>query len=71
MIVDFLLDLTVKLFGWLKKKSKNTYWTNMELVNSQKLKQQLLTQIVEDLLKLGVEVPEELKTKIGDNTNGK
>lgn len=66
MIVDFLLDLTVKLFGWLKKKSKNTYWTNMELVNSQKLKQQLLTQIVEDLLKLGVEVPEELKTKIGD-----
>lgn len=67
MIVDFLLDLTVKLFGWLKKKSKNTYWTNMELVNSQKLKQQLLTQIVEDLLKLGVEVPEELKTKIGDN----
>ena len=67
MIVDFLLDLTVKLFGWLKKKSKNTYWTNMELVNSQKLKQQLLTQIVEDLLKLGVEVPEELKSKIGDN----
>lgn len=67
MIVDFLLDLTVKLFGWLKKKSKNTYWTNMELVNSQKLKQQLLTRIVEDLLKLGVEVPEELKTKIGDN----
>lgn len=67
MIVDFLLDLTVKLFGWLKKKSKNTYWTNMELVNSQKLKQQLLIQIVEDLLKLGVEVPEELKTKIGDN----
>lgn len=66
MIVDFLLDLTVKLFGWLKKKSKNTYWTNMELVNSQKLKQQLLTQILEDLLKLGVEVPEELKTKIGD-----
>lgn len=66
MIVDFLLDLTVKLFGWLKKKSKNTYWTNMELVNSQKLKQQLLTQIVEDLLKLGVEVPEELKNKIGD-----
>lgn len=66
MIVDFLLDLTVKLFGWLKKKSKNTYWTNMELVNSHKLKQQLLTQIVEDLLKLGVEVPEELKNKIGD-----
>lgn len=66
MIVDFLLDLTVKLFGWLKKKSKNTYWTNMELVNSQKLRQQLLTQIVEDLLKLGVEVPEELKNKIGD-----
>lgn len=63
MIVDFLLDLTVKLFGWLKKKSKNTYWTNMELVNSQKLKQQLLTQIVEDLIKLGVEVPEELKNK--------
>lgn len=67
MIVDFLLDLTVKLFGWLKKKSKNTYWTNMELVNSQKLKQQLLTQIVEDLLKIGVDIPEELKTKIGDN----
>lgn len=67
MIVDFLLDLIVKLFGWLKKKSKNTHWINMELVNSQKLKQQLLTQIVEDLLKLGVEVPEELKTKIGDN----
>lgn len=66
MIVDFLLDLTVKIFGWLKKKSKNTYWTNMELVNSQKLKQQLLNQIVEDLLKLGVEVPEELKNKIGD-----
>lgn len=70
MIVDFLLDLTVKVFGWLKKKSKNTYWTNMELVNSQKLKQQLLTQIIEDLIKIGVEVPEELKTKIGDN-NGK
>lgn len=66
MIVDFLLDLTVKLFGWLKKKSKNTYWINMELVNSQKLKQQLLNQIIEDLLKLGVEVPEELKIK-GDN----
>lgn len=66
MIVDFLLDLTVKLFGWLKKKSKNTYWTNMELVNSQKLKQQLLNQIIEDLLKLGVEVPEELKIK-GDS----
>lgn len=63
MIVDFLLDLTVKLFGWLKKKSKNTYWINMELVNSQKLKQQLLSQIIEDLIKLGVEVPEELKTK--------
>lgn len=70
MIVDFLLDLTVKLFGWLKKKSKNTYWTNMELVNSQKLKQQLLNQIIEDLLKLGVEVPEELKIK-GDSENGK
>lgn len=70
MIIDFLLDLTVKLFGWLKKKSKNTYWTNMELVNSQKLKQQLLNQIIEDLLKLGVEVPEELKIK-GDNENGK
>ena len=66
MIVDFLLDLTVKLFGWLKKKSKNTNWTNMELLNSQKLKQQLLSQIIEDLIKLGVEVPEELKTK-GDN----
>lgn len=69
MIVDFLLDLTVKLFGWLKKKSKNTYWINMELVNSQKLKQQLLNQIIEDLLKLGVEIPEELKIK-GDNNNG-
>lgn len=67
MIVDFLLDLTVKVFEWLKKKSTNTYWKNMELLNSQKLKQQLLDQIIQDLLKLGIEVPEELKTKIGDN----
>lgn len=67
MIVDFLLDVTVKVFEWLKKKSTNTYWKNMELLNSQKLKQQLLDQIIQDLLQLGIEVPEELKTKIGDN----
>lgn len=67
MIIDFLLDLTVKVFEWLKKKSTNTYWKNMELLNSQKLKQQLLDQIIQDLLKLGIEVPDELKTKIGDN----
>lgn len=64
VIIDFLLDILVKVFENLKKKSKNTYWTNMVLVNSQKLKQELLMEIVQQLQELKVEIPKELKDKI-------
>lgn len=64
VIIDFILDLLVKLFENLKKKSKNTYWKNMVLVNSQKLKQELLMEIVQQLQNLNVEIPEELKNKL-------
>lgn len=64
VIIDFILDLLVKLFENLKKKSKNTYWKNMVLVNSQKLKQELLMEIVQQLQELKVEIPEELKNKL-------
>lgn len=64
VIIDFLLDLLVKVFDWLKKKSKNTYWTNMVLVNHKQLKQELLMEIVQQLQSLKVEIPEELKNQI-------
>lgn len=71
VIIDFLLDLLVKFFDWLKKKSKSTYWKNMVLVNSQKLKQELLMEIVQQLQDLKVEIPEDLKNKLekGDEEN--
>lgn len=64
MIIDFLLDLTVKIFDWLKKKSKNTYWLNMEVVNSKILKQKLLLELIQKLEGLKVEIPEELKREL-------
>ena len=64
IIIDFLLDILVKVFEKLKKKSKSTYWKNMVLVNSQKLKQELLMVIVQQLQDLKVEIPEELKNKL-------
>lgn len=64
MIIDFLLDLTVKVFDWLKKKSKNTYWLNMEVVNSKVLKQKLLLELIQKLEVLKVEIPEELKKEM-------
>lgn len=64
MIIDFLLDLTVKIFDWLKKKSKNTYWLNMEVVNSKILRQKLLLELIQKLEGLKVEIPEELKREI-------
>ena len=64
MIIDFLLDLTVKIFDWLKKKSKNTYWLNMEVVNSKILKQNLLLELIQKLEGLKVEIPEELKREL-------
>lgn len=71
VIIDFILDLLVKLFEHLKKKSKNTYWKNMVLVNHKQLKQELLMEIVQQLQELKVEIPEELKNKIekGDELN--
>lgn len=64
VLIDFLLDLLVKLFEKLKKKSSNTYWKNMVLVNSKQLKQQLLMEIIQQLQELKVEIPKELKDKI-------
>ena len=64
VIIDFLLDILVKVFEKLKKKSKNTYWKNMVLVNHKQLKQELLMEIVQQLQKLKVEIPEELKNKL-------
>lgn len=64
MIIDFLLDLTVKIFDWLKKKSKNTYWLNMEVVNSKILKQKLLLELIQKLEGLKIEIPEELKREL-------
>lgn len=64
VIIDFLLDILVKVFEKLKKKSKNTYWKNMVLVNHKQLKQELLMEIVQQLQELKVEIPEELKNKL-------
>lgn len=64
VIIDFLLDILVKVFEKLKKKSNSTYLKNMVLVNSQKLKQELLMEIVQQLQDLKVEIPEELKNKL-------
>lgn len=69
MIIDFLLDLTVKVFDWLKKKSKNTYWLNMEVVNSKILKQKLLLELIQKLEGLKVEIPEELKRELEQGGN--
>lgn len=71
VIIDFLLDILVKVFEKLKKKSNSTYWRNMVLVNSLKLKQELLMEIVQQLQDLKVEIPEELKNKLekGDEEN--
>ena len=64
VIIDFLLDILVKVFEKLKKKSKNTYWKNMVLVNHKQLKQELLMEIVQQLQELKVEIPKELKDKL-------
>lgn len=71
VIIDFILDILVKVFEKLKKKSKSTYWKNMELVNHKQLKQELLTAIIQQLQELKVEIPEELKNKLekGDEYN--
>lgn len=71
VIIDFLLDILVKVFEKLKKKSKNTYWKNMVLVNHKQLKQELLMEIVQQLQELKVEIPKELKDKLeqGDEDN--
>lgn len=61
LFIDFLLDILVKLFDWLKKKSQNTYYQNMELVNSKTLKQELITEIFQVLEKLKIDIPQELK----------
>lgn len=66
MIVDFILDLLVKIFDRLKKKSTSTYWKNMELLNSKSLKKQLLLELIEKLESLGVQIPEELKSEKGE-----
>lgn len=71
VIIDFLLDILVKVFEKLKKKSKNTYWKNMVLVNHKQLYQEVLMEIVQQLQVLKVEIPEELKNKLekGDDDN--
>lgn len=46
MIIDFILSILEKLFNVLKKKSRSTYWKNMEILSVKQLKITLLKQLL-------------------------
>lgn len=48
MIIDFLLDLCARIFESLKKKSKNIYWKNMEMLNAKTVKIYIIEKILKE-----------------------